>query len=50
MKEKVIIRALEDSVLQEITDRVSKVGTALTTPIKADTALGLEVLFFGGFF
>lgn len=35
-------------MLQEITDRVSKVGTALTT-IKADTALGLEVLFFGVF-
>lgn len=37
-------------MLQEITDRVSKVGTVLTTPIKADTALGLEVLFFWVFF
>lgn len=33
-------------MLQEITDQVSKVGTALTTPVKADAALRLEVFFF----
>ena len=33
-------------MLQEITDQVSKVATALTTPIKADAALRLEVFFF----